>query len=217
MKSTKIIIIITLLSVTILASYSLPRAKYTGTGFISKLHIPVTVSDWQGRDITSESGINLQSDTYGFVSEARIHQYTNNNGKRLLFILLDAGNFHHPKACFTGAGYEIKELPDSEFNIENRTLKTHTLFTKKGTDSFLSFYWIIIDKDVAHEWVEQKTKQLFFSLFGKKRVGLMVRLDIPTTEANTEEAHMLASQFVNDLNQTLQPEQADYIYGEAPN
>jgi len=28
---------------------------------------------------------------------------------------------------------------------------------------------------VAHEWIEQKAKQLFFSVFGKKRVGLMVR------------------------------------------
>lgn len=212
MKPNKFIVAIILLILTIVISYSLPKSKYTGTGFISKLNVPKSINGWTGRDVTSEVGLNLESDKYGFISEALAYQYVNSEGKSLLFIILDAGNFHHPKVCFTSAGFKIKELSDTEFRLQNHTLKTHTLFTERGKDNFLSFYWIVIDKNIAHEWVEQKIKQLFFSLFGKKRVGLMVRVDIPTKEDDIEAAHVLANEFLNEINQALHP--ANYIFGE---
>ncbi len=217
MKSKKFLVVITSLILSILISYSLPRAKYTGTGFISELSIPKALSGWAGRDVTKEVGLNTNSTAYDFVSEALAYQYVNADGKNLLFIILDAGNFHHPKVCFTGAGFKIKELADTEFHLSGHTLKTHTLFTERGRDNFLSFYWIVIDKNIAHEWIEQKLKQLFFSLFGKQRVGLMVRIDIPAKEEDIEEATRLAKYFINDLDRVLLPEQADYIFGEVSN
>lgn len=212
MKPNKFIVVIILLVLTIAISYSLPKTKYSGTGFISKLNVPKSINGWTGRDVTGEVGLNLESDKYGFISEALAYQYVNSEGKSLLFIILDAGNFHHPKVCFTGAGFKIKELSDTEFRLQNNTLKTHTLFTERGKDNFLSFYWIVIDRNVAHAWVEQKVKQLFFSLFGKKRVGLMVRVDIPTKEDNIEDARILAKEFLNEINKSL--DSADYIFGE---
>lgn len=212
MKSKKYTAVIILLILTIAISYSLPKTKYVGTGFISRLNVPKSINGWTGRDVTGEVGLNLESDKYGFVSEALAYQYVNSEGKSLLFIILDAGNFHHPKVCFTGAGFKIKELSDTEFRLQNNTIKTHTLFTERGKDTFLTFYWIVIDKNVAHEWVEQKIKQLWFSLFGKKRVGLMVRVDIPTKEDNIGDARILAKEFLNEINKSL--DSADYIFGE---
>ncbi|MBI5665102.1 MAG: EpsI family protein [Nitrospirae bacterium] len=180
---------------------------------MSELNIPKEISGWSGRDVTKEVGLNLNEDKYDFVSGALAYQYVNREGKSLLFIILDAGNFHHPKVCFTGAGFKIKELPDTEFRLPNNTLKTHTLFTERGRDNNLSFYWIVIDKNVAHEWIEQKAKQLFFSLFGKKRVGLMVRVDIPAKEGDIDNATIMAEQFLSDIGRSLDPEQATYIFG----
>jgi len=213
MKSYKFLAVIILLILTILATYSLPKAKYTGTGFISDLEIPKEFPGWEGKDVTRDVGLNLKSSTYDFVSEALAYQYVNEAGKSLLFIILDAGNFHHPKVCFTGAGFKIKELADTEFHISDYTFKTHTLFTERGRNTSLSFYWIVIDKNIAHAWVEQKFKQLFFSLFGKQRVGLMVRIDIPAKEDDIEEATILAKQFIADVNSSLQPQQSDFIFG----
>ncbi len=214
MKSKKYLIVIILLMFSILIGYSLPKAKYTGTSFIPGLKIPKLISGWMGKDVTKEVGLNVKSTTYDFVSEALAYNYVNKEGKNLLFLILNAGNFHHPKVCFTGAGFKIKELADTEFRLPNHTLKSHTLFTERGRDNFLSFYWIVIDKNVAHEWIEQKFKQLFFSLFGNKRVGLMVRVDIPAKEEDIDDATNLAKQFINDLGGALSPEQADYIFGE---
>ena len=213
MKSKKILTVIILLILTMIISYSLPKVKYTGTGFISELKIPKSIPGWTGKDVTQQVGLNLNEDKYNFVSGALAYQYVNNEGKTLLFIILDAGNFHHPKVCFTGAGFTIKELPDTEFHLPNHTLKVHTLFTEKGRANNLSFYWIVIDKDVAHEWIEQKAKQLFFSVFGKKRVGLMVRVDIPAGQDDIQTSTVMAEQFLADISRSLDSEQAAYILG----
>jgi EpsI family protein len=214
MKKYKFILVIILLIITAILSFAIPRAKYSGTGFISKLAIPSSISEWQGQDVTAQVGLNVNSDMYNFVSEALAYQYVNKKGEKVLFIILDAGNFHHPKVCFTGAGFKITELPDTEFHLSDRTFKTHTIFTRRGKDSYLNFYWIVINKNIAHEWIEQKFKQLYFSMFNRKKTGLMVRIDVPTKEADIKDAMILAKQFVNDLSQTLQLEQAGYIFGE---
>ena len=214
MKNKKPIIAIVILGLIMAGSFALPQAEYKGTGYISKLNVPDSFSGWIGRDVRKEVGLsNVDSAIYSFVSGAFASQYTNANNDSLLFIILDAGNFHHPKVCFTGAGFEIKELPDTELNLPGRTLKAHALYTTKGNSRNLSLYWIVIDKNIAHEWIEQKAKQLFFSLFGKKRVGLMVRVDIPLTDNTIDEAILLAKEFVYDLSRNLQPEDADYILG----
>ncbi len=214
MKKHKSIIVIIVLLVFILLSHTVPRAKYVGTDFIAKLNIPYSFQDWKGKDVSKELNINVADTNFNFINDALAHNYVNSSGQNLLFIILDAGNFHHPKVCFTGAGYKIKELSDTEFVLPDRTFNSHTLFTERNHESFLSFYWIVIDKNIAHKWIEQKFKQLYFSMLNKKRVGLMVRIDIPTKKDDIDISLNLAKQFVNSLALELPPEQADYIFGE---
>lgn len=70
-----------------------------------------------------------------------------------------------------------------------------------------------IDKKMAG-WTEQKIKELWSSLFSKKKVGLMVRLDIPTNQDNIKTSLAIAKKFVEDLDRTLLSEQASYIFGK---
>ncbi|MHC4322204.1 MAG: exosortase C-terminal domain/associated protein EpsI, partial [Planctomycetota bacterium] len=171
--------------------------------------------NWSGVDVTDQLNLDFDKNWNKFISEALVYQYIHKGGQQVNFIILDAGNFHHPNACFTSAGFQIRELPEREFHLKGRTLKSHTLFTERANESFLSFYWIIIDKKIAHEWIEQKIKQLFYSLFNRKRIGLMVRVDIPAKEDSINNAMVIADQFVSDLSEELKPEQADYIFGES--
>ena len=213
MKPVRFWIVIILFLSSIILSFAFPKAKYVGTGFISKLKIPYTISEWQGKDITENLDLNVEDDRYKFISGALAYEYVNKDGMNLLLLILDAGNFHHPHVCYTSSGFTVKELKDTEFHTLNSTFKANTLYIEKGGESFLSFYWISIDKKIAHEWMEQKLKQLYFSLFNKRRVGLMVRLDIPIREDNIEDALSLSKEFISNLSQTLPPEQADYIFG----
>ncbi|MBI5056286.1 MAG: EpsI family protein [Nitrospirae bacterium] len=207
------VVIILLLSGAVL-SFAFTKEKYVGTGFIAKLDLPVVVAKWRGENITEEVNGSIQRSTANFISDMLSYQYTNNEGKKLLFIILDAGNFHHPKGCFTSAGFNIRELDDTEFNVMGRRLQTHTLFTEKGEEKFLSFYWIIIDKNIVHEWIDQKIKQLYFSLFNKKRVGLMVRIDVLTDKDKMKDSMIIAKDFINDMSKTLHQEELDYIFGQ---
>jgi len=213
LRPSKFWIVILLLLSSIILSFAFPKAKYEGTGFISQLKIPDTFSEWQGKDITENLDLSAEEDRYKFISGALAYEYVNKDGENLLFIVLDAGNFHHPKVCYTSSGFTVKDLKDTEFHTLNSTFKAHTLYTEKGGEGFLSFYWIIIDKKIAHEWIEQKIKQLYFSLFNKKRVGLMVRIDIPAKEGNIKDAIIPAERFISDLSRALPPEEADYIFG----
>jgi len=213
MNKAKFISVILILLVSITISNVFPKAKYEGTDFISNLKIPDSFSGWHGKDVSDALGINSNSPTFAFISDAQAYQYFNEEGRSLLFIILDASNFHHPKNCFIGAGYKIKELPDSEFHLSDRSLKTHALYSTKGGASYHHFYWIVIDKNITHEWVKQKFKQLYFSLLGKQRMGLMVRIDIPIKEYNIADATYMANEFINGLSRTLSPEQAGYIFG----
>ncbi|RJQ56203.1 MAG: exosortase-associated EpsI family protein [Nitrospiraceae bacterium] len=210
----KTFIVIFLLISTVLSSYIIPETKYTGTKFISELKIPLTFPGWNGKDVTGALNINYEESTYNFINDALGYQYINQDGKSLLFIILDAGNLHNPRVCFTNSGYMINELEDTEFTVSNRTFKAHALFTQNGGNSFLSFYWVIIDKNIANEWIENKIKQLYFSLFNAKRVGLMVRIDIPANEHEIEEAIIMGNEFVHDLSLSLESTQSDYIFGE---
>lgn len=210
----KLFIVILALAISIFIAYALPRVQYKGSGFISNLKIPDTIADWKGKDISENLNLDFDKNWNRFISGVFIHEYKNSAGQRLVLIILDAGNFHHPNVCFTAAGYEIKELKDTEFNISDRSIEAHTLYTTKEQENNLSFYWIIIDKKLAANWLEQKIKQLYFSLFNRERVGLMVRIDIPAREGKIEEKILQARQFLNNLNKSLPPEQADYLFGE---
>ena len=153
---TKIWIVSILLLCSVVISYSVPRATYVGSGMLSKIEIPLKVNDWQGRDVSDQLKLDIRTDTNRFISETKIIQYFNKQGDKLHFIILDAGNFHHPNVCFTAAGYEIKELDDTEFTLSGRTIRTKTLYTEKNQETAVSLYWIIIDKKITYNWVEQK-------------------------------------------------------------
>jgi EpsI family protein len=214
MKNPKVLIAVILLIATMAVSNALPKAKYIGTNFITNLQVPLTLPGWQGKNVTNFLNLNLEEARFGFINDALAYEYVNNNAERLLFIILDAGNFHHPKNCFVSSGYDIKEIPDAQFNLKGQPLKAHALYSAKGTQDYIHYYWIVINKNNAHQWVEQKLKQLYFSMLNKKRVGLMVRIDVPVKESNTENAFTLAEQLITDLYDTLGSEQIDYIFGK---
>ncbi len=208
--------VIILLSTAMILSFTYKRPKYKGTGFVSALNIPAEFDGWRGRDITADLNLELEASRFGFISDLRTYQYVNSRGRTLLLIILDAGNFHHPNVCYTSAGFKLRELDDTEFNIGGgRVITARTLYTERGNESFLSFYWIVIDKQIVNKWIEQKLKQLYFSLFNKKRIGIMVRMDIPARESEIEDALIIAREFVREFSATLAPEPEDYLFGAA--
>ncbi len=194
--------------------YLVPRAKYKGAPVTSGVlnAVPENVKSWQGTDI---SGMNNQEKghVYNFISRIVAYQYENKKVSEygISFIILDAGNFHYPKVCFKGSGFVSEELPEQTLRIGKKRLKVRLLLNKKKNGSLLTVYWICIDKHIVRTWTEQKIKQLYYSLFNKDRVGLMIRVDVPLTK-NIKESFDIAEEFLNDLYDVFPLDYRDYIF-----
>lgn len=201
-----------LLGTTIFLSFAFPRSKYTGTDMLSQLQVPSQMKAWNSRDVSG--ALDLKDARYNFINRVFARQYANALGKSLVFFILDAGNFHHPQICFGSSGYGVEPAGDLEINANGRRFKAHALFMNKKQGSMLVVYWISIDKKPV-DWTEQKLNQFFYSLFNKKKVGLMGRLDIPASEENIQKALRFAKDFISDVSRNMKPEDADYLFGTA--
>jgi len=83
----------------------------------------------------------------------------------------------------------------------------------KGQENTVLMYWLCLDKQIS-SWTGQKVKEFWTSLVGKKKAGLMVRLDIPASPQAPEQSVKMAKQFLADLYTSLDTSQADYIFGK---
>ncbi|MFA6217708.1 MAG: exosortase C-terminal domain/associated protein EpsI [Candidatus Omnitrophota bacterium] len=211
MNQQKSIIIIVIFVLAIIISFALPKPKYKSLNILSQIRIPETAVEWKSKDISKE--FNTKDERYNFLSEIFARIYTDKNDNSLLFLVLDAGNFHNPKVCFSASGYKVKELNDTEIKVAGRSFKALSLYTQKGNEGIVLLYWLCIDKKVT-SWTGQKIKELWASLFQTKKAGLMVRLEIPAQEKSIEGALTFGQKFLNDLSSNLSPDQISYLFGK---
>lgn len=212
---TAIGLVVVLLVFCIYFVYFVPRAKYAGKAFTAEIldAIPMDAIQWHGRDV-GDMGADLEDEVYNFLSRVFARYYVDSADmkKSVFLIVLDAGNFHYPKVCFRGAGFISEELPQRELNLGHGKLKAHLMLNEKKNEKLLSIYWICIDKKIVPTWAGQKLKQLYYSLFNKERVGLMVRVDIHMDE-DMERSVKTGEKFLSDIYQAIPLEYREYIFG----
>lgn len=211
MNKNRPLVIIVILTLAIGACFALPKAKYTSVKIVSKLNIPERMYDWKSQDFSEK--LNKDDLRYNFISDIFARLYINYYRENLLLLILDAGNFHNPKICFGASGYKIRELENLKINLDDKDFNAHALYMQKGDEGMLLVYWISIDKKIV-DWTEQKWRELWYSLFNKKRTGLMIRLDIPTSPNNVENSLKLARSFIKDLSLKVSPRDAEYLFGK---
>ena len=203
--------ILLLITLTLFLSYGIPRTRYQSPDFLSKLTIPSSINSWNSRDVSADFKANDQR--YFFIRKIFARRYANDMGENILFLILDAGNFHHPKACFESSGYTVKPLADLPLESGAHKFKAHVLHMQKGYESVLVIYWMCIDKKPVG-WIQQKFIQFFYSMAGKQKIGLMGRLEIPVPTGNIENALDIAHHFIRQTGPGIPPEQADYLFGK---
>lgn len=205
------LIAILLLVATMFLSYAIPRTQYQSPDFLSKLTIPAEMNSWRSRDVSAD--FKTGDKRYFFISKIFARQYANDLGDNLLFLILDAGNFHHPKVCFGSSGYTVRPLDDMPLQAGTHKFKAHVLHMEKGRESVLVIYWMCIDKKPVG-WIGQKFIQFFYSMAHKQKIGLMGRLEVPVPTGNVENALDLAQHFIRQIGPGIPPDQADYLFGK---
>ncbi len=192
-------------------SFLLPKPKYQSLNILTELKIPTEFGDWTSIDLSKE--LNLQDDRYNFISNVFARLYKNSQGNQLLFLILDAGNFHNPKICYTRSGFSVKDLGDVNFSTSTAAFKANALYMQRHNQGIMMFYWLCIDKKIVN-WTGQKITELWSSLLNQKKVGLMVRLEIQTRGESGKKYLALGREFISSLNGYLTAEEKEYLFGK---
>jgi len=210
-KRSKYLILIAILGLAGLWCYTMPKIQYKSPDILEKLAIPTETQFWRSRDIAGE--LNLNDTRYNFVNRIFARQYASDLGESLVFLILDAGNFHHPQVCFGGAGYKVEPQDDIVIDTPTHPLKAKALYMEKDRHSVLIVYWITINK-MNVDWNQQKVKEFFYSLFNKEKVGLMGRLEVPASRESLPQAVETAKSFLKDFGRKMPADDASYLFGE---
>jgi len=201
-----------LLVITLAIVHLVPRPQYTSPDVLSTFKIPTEMKYWRSQDVSGE--LNVRDKRYAFVSRILAGQYVNDLGESLILMVLDAGNFHHPKVCFGSSGFHPMPQEDIKVDVRGKKLNVKSIYMQKGAESVLVVYWITINGRPV-DWTQQKFVELYYSLIGKQKTGFMGRLDIPVPTGNISAATELAKGFIKDISKELSKEEAGSLFGKA--
>jgi len=197
--------------IVIAVAFGLPKVKYQSTDLLKEVSVPMQVGAWKGKDV--DTGIKLMDKNYNFINAIFLREYKHPSGRIVYLYLLDAGNFHNPKVCMTGAGYKTEDLPDTHYATAAGPGfdAPSVVFSKPGEKMVIS-YWIVINgKRVG--WLEQKAMEMWCSLVGVRKSGLMVRTDTPMGSYGSASAVEATRDFVSLLNGSLGEKDRVYLFG----
>ena len=97
---TRLYITILLLLATILICFALPKPHYESPDIIGTLDYPSRHARLAQQGYGERLNLK-QDDRYLFISDVFPCGFTETaTGRACFFLVLDAGNFHHPKVCF---------------------------------------------------------------------------------------------------------------------
>lgn len=208
----KTLIAIILSVVTFSISYSTPpKLKYASTNVLKKIDLPMTAGDWRGENVDLK--LALGEGLLAYIGDIIMRKYINSKKQSVYILMMDAGNFHHPKLCFSGSGYTAEDLQDTLLKLPYTEFKASTVYFKKEKADTLSVYWMTIESQRVG-WTGQKVKEFFYSLTGKKRTGIITRFDVYTPESRVNSSLVAVKDLVTALSSNMSREQAELIFGK---
>ena len=67
--SLRLWVVVLLFVLAAILSFSSPKAKYEGTDFLSKLKVPLKLTNWEGKDISGELNLKPGEGVFNFISD----------------------------------------------------------------------------------------------------------------------------------------------------
>ena len=211
MRKSKQLAVILFFVIAIFVSFSIPMKKEKKTDTLSSLHIPHTVEDWKGENI-SDSYMDLKDQKYNFVDGVFAARYVNPLNDALTFSITEAGHFHNPLVCFKGSGFEMRKFSDTEISVCGKKLKVYLSQAFKDGEGYITIYWLCVDKKNLNWW-GQMTNLLWNSLLNKPAASFMVRLDLAVKEVDAEKGRTQLLAFIEGLASRIPESDRDFIFG----
>ncbi len=212
MKKNRQLAVILFLVIAIVISYSIPVKKERPPDTLSSLHIPHTVEDWKGENI-SDTYMDLKDQKYNFVDGVFAARYLNSANDEVTFSITEAAHFHNPLICYKASGYEMKIISDAGMTVSGKKLKVYLCHAFKDGEGYITLYWLCVDKKNLNWW-GQMTNLLWTSLLNKPAVSFMVRLDLAVKEADAEKGTAQLKSFMEGLASRIPEADREFIFGK---
>jgi hypothetical protein len=212
MGKTKSLIIIAILSISIVASFCFPKTRYQSFDIIEYLNIPLSIKNWSGSEMPNND--EKLKKNFNFINNSKQYYFWKEDGTEIYFSLLNAGNFHNPKICYTGIGYKPRHEGTHNIKLaKNTTLQLETYLMLKENNTLITTFWMCIDGKRVN-WVEQKLLELTRSITNRQSINVSTRIDVPTNPENSDNALAVTKNFISDLYETLDKNKKVYIFGK---
>ena len=211
MGKTKSLILIAIILIPIAVSFGLPKIKYQSFDIIEYLNIPLFIGTWLGEEMpNTDEELKMK---FAFINKSKQfyfwkehgseiylnYHFSKKNGSEVYFTLLNAGNFHNPKSCYTGTGYEPRYEGTHNIKLsKNTTLQFDSYLMLKKNSDLLTTYWMCVDGKRVN-WLELKLNELICSLTNRKSINVLTRIDVPANPGNIDRALTVTKNFILEL------------------
>lgn len=215
MKYKRFWLVVLALILTMILSFSFSGRGSFHSDILSELKIPREFSGWTG-EMLPDNYLRLEDQKYDFINSFFGAEYVREGEDYLIFTIVDADHFHHPKVCYSGAGYEIREIQGHSVSIcENKNLELSLYRIQKKEERFFMAYWICTDKELT-DWSTQLRRQFWNSLTRKDSVSFMMKIEIPFDEGKEEDALQTLDAFIREFCHTMPSPDKEFFFGALP-
>lgn len=211
----KFLIVIFLFISTVAFSLLYKVERVTATKGPDLSAIPVEIGEWrllsEHKDIS-----NFESK---FLNDILYRTYIRPDGKAVTLAIAYGGDqrqyfsIHAPEGCYISAGYDVTSF--GVVKIDDPALELKEMVVK-GPNSRIEpvQYWIVLNGKIVTNHFERKVKQFYYSIFGAKSDGILVRVSSFSTDNNFEQDYLFQRQFITHLYERLNPELRRTLFGD---
>lgn len=213
----KFLIVIFLFISTVAFSLLYKVERVTATKGPDLTAIPAEIGEWrlmsEHKDIS-----NFES---GFLNDILYRTYIRPDGKTVSLAIAYGGDqrqyfsIHAPEGCYISAGYDVTSFGVVKIDTPALELKEMVV---KGPNRRIEpvQYWIVLNGKIVTNHFERKIKQFYYSIFGAKSDGILVRVSTFSTERDFQHDYRLQRRFITALYDQLNPELRRILFGNKP-
>jgi len=143
--------------------------------------------------------------------------YINNNGAVVMLSIAYGENqsdglaLHYPDVCYPAQGFKLSGSTDKLLPTKYGDIPVRLLKTELGQRKEPLTYWSTIGNKAVRGGTPRKLELMRYGFNGQIPDGLIFR--VSTITSDTPVAYELQTQFINDLLDTIQPSQRQFLSG----
>lgn len=175
--------------------------------------IPAEIGDWH----MLNQKTNPSTFESGFLNDVLFRTYQRADGKTIMLAIAYGADqrqhfsIHVPEGCYRAAGFDVTSMGFAKVDVPGLELKKLLIKGEGRTEPMQ--YWIVLNEKVVTSHFERKIKQIYYSFFGAKAGGVLVRVSSLSTDKDFQQDYEIQKAFIAALYKSLNSELRRMLFG----